>query len=256
MDIRHYNRSAWDRLVDESNKWTIPVTPEDIAAARNGVWEMLLTPTRPVPREWFPLNMAGLDLLCLACGGGQQGPIFSAAGARVTVLDNSPRQLNQDRAVAEREQLELTTIEGDMADLSIFANQSFDLVFHPVSNVFVPDIRPVWHEAYRVLRLGGTLLTGFMNPAFYIFDATLAEQGKLEVRYSLPYSDLNSLSEADRRAYLEKGYPLEFGHTLEEQLGGQIDAGFVLNGFYEDADPEMLLSRYMPVFIATRAQKP
>lgn len=255
MDIRAYNRNAWNKQVDEENRWTIPASKEVISAARSGVWEVLLTPTKPVPRAWFPVSLKGVDLLCLASGGGQQGPVFSAAGANVTVFDNSPRQLAQDKLVAERENLSLQSVEGDMADLSVFDDQTFDLIFHPVSNIFAPDIHPVWRETYRVLRKGGTLLAGFMNPAFFIFDYPLSEQGRLEVKYSLPYSDLGSLSEADLQQYLEKGYPLEFGHTLEDQIGGQIKAGFVLTGFYEDKDPDMYLSKYMPMFIATQARK-
>jgi len=203
--------------------------------------------------------MAGLEVLCLASGGGQQAPILAAAGARVTVLDNSPKQLAQDRTVAERHLLALTTIEGDMRDLSVFADGSFDLVFHPVSNCFVPQVRPVWSEAYRVLRQGGVLLAGFNNPVRYIFDEALYEEGELRVRHPLPYSDLTHLSEAERRALrTERGEPLDFGHTLEDQIGGQLDVGFVLTGFYEDryaAEAEDRLSDYMATFIATRAVK-
>jgi ubiquinone/menaquinone biosynthesis C-methylase UbiE len=151
MDVRSYNREAWNREVEKGNKWTIPVSSEAISAARKGQWEIVLTPTKPVPREWFPY-LTNLDLLCLASGGGQQGPILAAAGARVTVLDNSPKQLDQDRKVSERENFDIETIEGDMADLSIFKDESFDLIIHPVSNIFVENIRPVWSEAYRVLR--------------------------------------------------------------------------------------------------------
>ena len=81
------------------------------------------------------------------------------------MFDNSPQQLARDRLVAEREGLEIRTVQGDMRDLSAFADASFDLVFHPVSNLFCPEVRPVWREAYRVLRQGGILLAGFMNPA-------------------------------------------------------------------------------------------
>jgi SAM-dependent methyltransferase len=175
------------------------------------------------------------------------------------VLDNSPRQLAQDRLVAEREGLGITTIEGDMTDLSPFGDRSFDLIVHPVSNTFVPDVRPVWAEAYRVLRPGGALLAGFCNPVMYIFDQELLEQGELRVKHALPYSDVTSLSAEERERYLADGWPLEFGHTLEDQIGGQIDAGFLIAGFYEDTvtegedDP---LGRYTPVFIATRAIKP
>ena len=61
----------------------------------------------------------------------------------VTVFDNSENQLNQDRAVAEREGLEIRTVQGDMKDLHPFDDQSFDLIFHPCSNTFVSDVRPV-----------------------------------------------------------------------------------------------------------------
>ena len=101
LDVRAYNRAAWDRQVEQGNRWTVPVTPEQITAARFGAWSVLLTENKPVPREWFP-PLAGREVLCLASGGGQQAPLLAAAGARVTVLDNSPNQLARDRLVAER----------------------------------------------------------------------------------------------------------------------------------------------------------
>jgi SAM-dependent methyltransferase len=259
VDVREYNRLAWDREVELGNPWTVPVAEELVEAARQGRWEIVLTPTKPVPREWFP-DLDALEVLCLASGGGQQGPILAAAGARVTVLDNSPRQLAQDRLVADRHSLPLTTVQGDMADLSIFTDESFGLVVHPVSNCFVPRVRPVWSEAFRVLRHSGVLLAGFVNPALYLFDWELAEHtGILQVKYALPYSDVESLGEDDKQRYLEKGAPLEFGHTLEDQIGGQLDAGFLLTGFFEDPyrNPERdPLTQYMPTYIATRAIKP
>ena len=256
MDVRAYNRSAWDREVARGNTWTQPVNQEVIQAARQGIWSVLLTPTKPVPRDWFP-DLRGLDLLGLACGGGQQGPVFAAAGANVTVLDNSPAQLAQDRLVAQRDGLDLHLVEGDMANLSQFVDESFDLIFHPVSNVFVPAVRPVWLEAFRVLRPGGALLAGFVNPVQYIFDFEAMEnQGLLDVRYSIPYSDLTSLDPEQRQRYLEAGHPLEFGHTLEDQIGGQLEAGFLLSGIYEDLDPGSPLCKYLSTFIATRAIKP
>jgi SAM-dependent methyltransferase len=185
MDLRRYNREAWDRQVESGNEWTVPVGPEIIEAARRDEWAVLLTETRSVPRAWFP-EMAGADILCLASGGGQQAPIFAAAGANVTVLDNSPKQLAQDRFVAERESLDLKTVEGDMRDLSAFAEESFDLVFHPVSNLFVSAVGPVWAEAFRVLREGGSLLAGFLNPVVYVFDRELLDRtGEVRVESAL-----------------------------------------------------------------------
>jgi SAM-dependent methyltransferase len=257
VDIQGYNRIAWDKQVVQGNRWTIPVGDDVIAAARQGDWKILLTPTKPVPRAWFP-DLQGIDVLCLASGGGQQGPTLAAAGARVTVLDNSPRQLAQDRLVAERHALPVVTVQGDMADLSAFSDKSFDLIVHPVSNTFVPHVRPVWKEAFRVLRKGGGLLAGFTNPAVYLFDYDLADRtGILQVKYTLPYSDVTSLSPEERQRYIESEDPLEFSHTLEDQIGGQLDAGFLLTDLFEDYDDkDDPLSKYMPAFIATRALKP
>ncbi len=255
MDIRVYNRLAWDRQVERQNKWTVPVSAAVIAAARRGQWEILLTPIKSVPRSWFP-DLPGRDVLCLASGGGQQGPILAAAGANVTVLDNSPKQLAQDRLVAGRESLNIVTVEGDMADMPMFAGSSFDLIVHPCSNTFVPAVRPVWREAFRVLRAGGALLSGFFNPAAFIFDPFALDAGQLIVRHKLPYSDVTSLTEAERQRYIEQDEPLVFSHTLDDLIGGQLDAGFVLAGFFEDDWPESVLSNYMPPFLATRAVKP
>src|SRR6185295_1369113 len=233
MDVVVHNREAWDREVEAGNPWTRPVSPEVIAAARLGDFQILLTPTKPVPREWFG-TLEGANILCLASGGGQQGPVLAAAGAQVTVLDNSPAQLAQDRLVAERDGLNIRLELGQMDELSRFSDSTFDLIVHPVSNLFVPDVRPVWREAFRTLRAGGSLLAGFANPVNYLFDANELKRSAFVVRHSLPYSDVNSLSPSELAAFLETGEPLEFGHSLDDQIGGQIEAGFVITGFYED----------------------
>ncbi|HLM56005.1 MAG TPA: class I SAM-dependent methyltransferase [Pyrinomonadaceae bacterium] len=257
MDVRNYNRGAWDRQVEGGNEWTRPVGPEVIEAARRGEWSVLLTETKPTPREWFPAEMTGVEVLCLASGGGQQGPVLAAAGARVTVFDNSPAQLAQDRAVAGREGLELRTVEGDMADLSAFEGDSFDLVFNPASNLFAPDVRPVWREAFRVLRRGGALLAGFLNPSFFLFGTEGGEgDDGPRVKYALPYADTSDLTPEELERRTAESVPLEFGHSLTDQLGGQLDAGFRITGLYEDRHRGLPLSRYTPTYIATRAVKP
>lgn len=259
MDVLAHNRIAWDAQVERRNRWTIPVSAEEIDAARQGRWDIVLTPTKPVPRSWFG-ELASSRVLCLASGGGQQAPLLAAAGATVTVLDNSPRQLEQDALVAREHGLSITTILGDMAHLDVFRDDSFDLIVHPVSNCFVPEVQPVWTEAFRVLRPGGTLLAGFTNPIVYVFDQDLLERSKrLEARHPLPYSDALSLTADEAAARLAAGWPLEFSHTLESLIGGQTQAGFVLTGMYEDsnrsedADP---LNTFTQTFIATRARKP
>lgn len=259
VDVLAHNRAAWDKLVDDGNCWTVPVDSELIARARDGDFALVLTPTKPVPLDWFP-NLADAQALCLASGGGQQGPLLAAAGAKVTVFDNSPRQLEQDALVAEREELAIEMVIGDMTDLSVFDDGQFDLIVHPVSNCFAPKILPVWRECFRVLRSSGILLAGFCNPVRFAIEDSQLNNGSLTIRYLIPHSDIAGLADEDRQErILDKMDVLEFGHTLDDQIGGQLDAGFVLTGFFEDRyvgaedDP---ISDYMATFIATRAVKP
>lgn len=254
MDITGHNRSAWDGWSrDETSEWTRPVGSGVIARARQGDWSVVLTPNKPVPQDWFG-GIAGRDVLALASGGGQQVPVLAAAGARVTSFDNSGIQLEKDRQVAERDGLALETVRGDMADLSRFANASFDLVFNPVSTIFTPDLTPVWAECHRILRPEGRLMTGAMNPAFYLFDhESIDEGGPLEVRYALPFSDLDY----DPDARIARGEALEFSHSLDAQIGGLIRAGFRIIGFYEDhwSDDATRLNAYMPSSFALLAER-
>jgi SAM-dependent methyltransferase len=250
-----HNRLAWDKLAQDKDRFTVPVEPDVIASARQGDWQIFLSPSRPAPRDWF-VGLQDRDILCLAAGGGQQGPILAAIGANVTVLDISPQQLLADRNVSKREQLEIHTVLGSMQDLSMFQDESFDLIVNPVSNLYIRNIWPVWLESYRVLRPGGALLAGFMNPAFYIFDRRLMDdEDKLVVRHSIPYSDLTSLPVEELQELMENGWPVEFGHSLEDQIGAQISVGFTITGFYEDRDPRNILSEYLPIYIVTRAIK-
>jgi SAM-dependent methyltransferase len=256
MDILTYNKEAWNREVEGvESRWTQPVSSEVITKARLGEFSIVLTENIPVPHRWFP-PLQNTDVLCLASGGGQQGPVLAALDANVTVFDNSPAQLKQDQIVAEREALTIRTVEGDAADLSMFADESFDLIFNPCSTVFMADVRAVWKECARVLRPSGVLMTGSMNPIHYIFDNIKAdEEGMLEVKYSIPYSDLESLPEKDLKKYTNEGLPLEFGHSLTDLLGGQMDAGFVITDMYEDYMLDSPLHRYHPSYMATRAEK-
>lgn len=251
-------REAWNRESSQGGEWSTPVPREVIAAARRGEWSVVLTPRRAVPADWFG-DIRGRDVLCLASGGGQQVPVLAAAGARATSFDLADAQLHKDAQVADREGLSIRCVRGDMADLSAFADASFDLVFHPVSNVFVPDVAPVWRECHRVLRPGGTLLAGFMNPAMFLFDHDEAQAtGRLLVRHALPYAEPDSLPPPARARWEAAGRAAEYSHSLEHQIGGQLDAGFVLTGLYEDHwdDAATPFNRYSPVAIATRAFKP
>ncbi|MEZ5559985.1 MAG: class I SAM-dependent methyltransferase [Pseudomonadales bacterium] len=257
-DVFEHNRQSWNRQsLSGESRWCEPVSAAVIEAARRGEWTVILTPNRAVPRPWFA-ELRGARVLCLASGGGQQAPVLAAAGAEVVSYDASDEQLAKDSLLAERDGLNLRTVRGDMADLSCFEDGRFDLIFHPVSNVFVADVRPVWRECHRVLAPRGRLLAGFMNPDFFLFDHAALERGAApEVRFALPFSDVKDLPAEELAARIAAGEALEFSHSLDDQIGGQIDAGFVIAGFYEDrwearATP---LDRYMPTSMATLALK-
>ncbi|WP_105615816.1 class I SAM-dependent methyltransferase [Vallitalea okinawensis] len=255
MDYVKLNQQVWDKNVDNKDIWTQPVSTEEIMRAKNGEWKLVVTPTKPVPKEWFPKIMTSIDVLCLASGGGQQGPIMAVLGANVTVFDNSQNQLNQDLLVAERDGLRIKTVQGDMKNLSKFENESFDLIIHPWSNSFIDNVQPVWEETYRVLRHGGILISGFANPISYIFDLKNMNEGKLVVRHKVPYSDLTSLPEEElKELIIDQGEAVCFGHTLDDQIGGQIKAGFIIGGFYEDIGG-IVLDKYINSSIATQAIK-
>jgi len=257
VDVRAHNRAAWDLLSRAGDRWSIPVDAATVAAARRGEWSLQLTNTASVPRAWFPASLVDIDVLALASGGGQQGPIFAAAGARVTVLDNSPEQLAKDKLVAKREGLDIRLVEGTMEDLSAFADASFDLVFNPTSAMFTRDVTRVWREAARVLRPGGALLAGFVKPEVYLFDRDAVDgAAPLVARHKLPYSDEQDLPLEALAAREGRREPLESSHTLTDLLGGQMVAGLHLVAMYEDVFGDATLDHHMPGLIATRAVKP
>jgi len=252
VNIIQTNRDAWNRRVREAqNPYTLPVTAEQIEAARRGEWTVHLAP-KPAPREWFG-DIKDKDVLCLASGGGQQGPILAAAGARVTVFDLSDGQLEREREVAAREGLMLRTVQGTMTDLSVFADSSFDLIVHPVSNCFIPDVNPLWREAFRVLRPGGALLAGMVNPLLY---ALADDDEALVLHNAIPYSDDAHMTETERHNHLAEGGALEFGHSLQDLIGGQLKAGFVITGFDEGVFGGRRVDDVIATMLATRAVKP
>jgi hypothetical protein len=88
-------------------------------------------------------------------------------------------------------------------------------------------------------------------------DLELADtMGEVRVKYELPYATATSLSEEELRGQVQRGEPLEFSHTLEDQIGRQTDAWFVISGLYENRHRDDRITAYMPTFVATRATKP
>jgi len=245
QDINAKTIASW---IKEGWIWGRPIAHETFLQAQKGVWDVLLTPTKNVPHEWFG-DLKGKKVLGLASGGGQQMPIFAALGAVCTVFDYTPEQLESERMVASREHYSIETIRGDMSEPLPFPDETFDLIFFPVSNVYVREAKPIFKECYRILKKGGVLLSGLDNGINFMTD-----DDELEIKNTFPFDPLLNEEQFEE---LQKGDDgIQFSHTLEEQIGGQLEAGFILTNLYEDTNGEGRLHEMnIPTFFATRAIK-
>lgn len=249
MSYQEINAKTIDRWVQEGWEWGQPIDHAAYEAARQGVWDVKLTPTKYVPHQWFG-ELKDKRVLGLASGGGQQMPVFAALGAVCTVLDYSEAQLDSERMVAQREGYTIEIVRGDMTKRLPFADESFDLIFHPVSNCYVEEVVPIWRECYRVLKPSGVLLAGVDNAINYLF----AGDNETAVVNSLPFNPLKNPEQM--RQLEENDDGVQFSHSLEEQIGGQLAAGFRLTDLYEDTNGSGRLHQLnIPCFIATRAVK-
>ena len=242
------NAETIDRWIAEGWEWGRPIGHEAFERARRGEWDVLLTPTKAVPHSWFG-ELRGKRVLGLASGGGQQMPLFAAQGAVCTVLDYSKRQLESERAVAAREGYDIEIVRADMSKPLPFPDESFDLIFHPVSNCYVREVRPIWRECLRVLRPGGRLLAGLDNGLNFITD-----DEEREIVNRLPFDPLANPDQMELLRRTDGG--VQFSHTLSEQIGGQLEAGFRLLALYEDTNGSGRLHELgIPSFVATLSEK-
>ena len=249
MLYQDINAQTIDRWVREGWEWGKAISHEVYEKALHGEWDVFLTPTKPVPHEWFG-DLKGKKILGLASGGGQQMPVFTALGAICTVLDYSPLQVESERLVAEREGYEIRIIRDDMTKPLPFEDEEFDIIFHPVSNCYVEEVRPIWKECFRVLKPGGLLLSGVDHYINYIVDGE-----ERQIINKLPFNPLRNPEQM--KQLMDEDAGVQFSHSLEEQIGGQLEAGFVLLALYEDTNGEGRLHELnIPTFLAMRALKP
>ncbi len=248
MDYQKVNSLTIDSWVKEGWQWGIPISPKDYQKALNGDWGVYLTPTKLMPNSWFPGSLKDVKLLGLASGGGQQMPIFKALGAECTVLDYSQEQLNSELLVAKREGYEINICKRDMTKRLPFEDESFEIIFHPVSNCYVEEVEPIFKECYRVLKSGGILVCGLDIGTNFITNDEITIENKL------PFNPLKN--EKQMELLLKDNDGIQFSHTLEEQIGGQLKAGFIITDLYEDTNGEgRLFELNIPSFIGTRAIK-
>jgi len=217
--IQQHNRNAWDALVRKQQIFTRPA-PDD----------QLHDPLGTVDKAgWLGGDITGKRVLCLAAGGGSQSILYAAAGAEVTVVDISPEQLVLDRQAAAERGLRVRTVEASMDDLSALADAQFEIIIHPVSTCYVPDVRPVFREAARVMVTGGLYISQHKTP-----QSLQASQKPGARSYELlePYYRSGPLPPVVGSRLREEG-TLEFLHKWEDILGGICRAGFVIEDLIE-----------------------
>ena len=248
LNYQDINAETIDRWIDQGWKWGQPISHEEYLAALNGRFSIYLTPAKTVPEEWLG-DLKGKRILGLASGGGQQMPIFTALGAKCTVFDYSLKQIESEKMVAEREGYEIEAIRGDMSKPLPFEDESFDMIFHPVSNCYVKDVLSIWKECYRILKRNGELLAGFDHYINYLVD-----DDETMIINSLPFDPLSN--EEQRKQLEDSDSGMQFSHFLEEQIRGQLQAGFTLLDLYEDTNGEGRLHElHIPTMLATRSIK-
>lgn len=250
-----FNKDAWDNRVKNKNRYTLPMSHETFIQQLEQPLSVALTIGKSVPIEWFE-KTKGKKILGLACGGGQQSAVFASHGYDVTIMDFSQEQLDNDVLVAKRENFKITTVQSDMTQPFPFDDESFDIIFCPVSNVFIQDLTNLWNECYRILRPEGLLMVGYMNPWAYMFDMDEVwdhPEITLTPKFTIPFDSV-SLKEQGK-IQIDSQYGYEFSHTLETQIGGQLRAGFAMIDFYESNDTSSRLSQYNSLYLANLSIK-
>jgi SAM-dependent methyltransferase len=250
-----HNRRAWDRLAESGAALARPAADRAFDDPRT--W---LGGGGPADRPWIPARLDGLEVLCLAAGGGKHGPLYAAAGARVTVVDVSPAMLALDRAVACERGIDLEIVEGSMDDLDMLGAARFDLVVHPVSTCYVPDIAAVFRAVARVTRPGGLYVSQHKSPPSLQATLTPGPGGGYDVVHPC---DAAAPLPAVPPSRLRESGTLEFVHSLEAILGGICRAGFSIEGLCEPDHraPDAAVgsfahrARYLPPYLRVLARR-
>lgn len=213
-----------DDLADNDVCWSRRVSDGEMQNAKKGIVDLHLTRTKKIPDSWLPSSFKGWKVLCLAGAGGQQAPVLAMAGADVTVLDLSEKMLERDRMMAERYDLDIKCVHGNMCSMDCFADNAFDMIVNPASLMYVPDVSTVFLECARILKKGGTIIMAAPAPVFYLCD-WVEDGGYYKACNRMPYKSFEHAGQGDW---------IEFGHTMEEYLGGLIGAGFCISGYMEE----------------------
>ncbi len=243
------NRAAWNHLADSGSLFAKVASDAECRE-----------PLKVLDgRGWLPDSVAGLDVLCLASGGGWQSILYAVAGANVTVVDLSDSMLRLDEREARRRGLRLQLHQTSMDDLSMLRDQSFDVVHQPVSSCYIPDLKPMYAEVSRVIRDQGIYISQHKQPiSLQISHRTERHQFVIGVEY---YHQ-GPLPRQTDESYRETG-ATEYLHRLEDIVGGLCVQGCVIEDLREPkrADYQVDVThygyrgRYVPPYVRVKARR-
>ena len=246
---RAQNRNAWNRLAESGSVFAKVATDDE---CRNPLATL-------DGRGWLPRSVEGLDVLCLASGGGWQGILYAAAGARVTIVDLSPEMLKLDEREAARRGLNVQLVEASMDELGPLGEASFDIVHQPVSTCYVPNVVAVYREVARVLRVGGLYLSQHKQPASL---QVTHRDSKDRYVLGIQYDHEGPLPAVPDRSYRESG-AVEFLHSWSDLIGGLCRAGFVMEDLAEPVRADSMAAageighrgRHVPPYVRIKARR-
>lgn len=108
-----------------------------------------------------------MRMLDVACGAGQIAIPAARAGVQVTGIDLATNLIEQARARAQEEQLNVRFDEGD-AEMLPYADASFELVTSLIGAMFAPRPEQVAAELVRVCRSQGRIIMANWTPEGFV----------------------------------------------------------------------------------------
>lgn len=249
LEYQATNRKTWNHLADSGSLFAKVATDEE---CRN--------PLKVLDgRGWLPESVAGMDVLCLASGGGWQSVLYAVAGANVTVVDLSDSMLQLDQRESDRRKLNIKTIQASMDDLRDLDSQTFDIVHQPVSTCYIPDLVPMYAEIARVLRDDGIYISQHKQPvSLQISHRNERHQFVIGVEYF----HRGPLPVQIDKSYRESG-ATEYLHRLEDLIGGLARSSMILEDLREpvranykaDVNHYGYRGRFVPPYLRMKARR-
>ena len=151
-----------------------------------------------------------------------------------------------------------------MESLPMLRDGEFDIVIHPVSTCYVPNVIPVFREVARITRAGGLYISQHKQPASLQSSIDpLAGGGYAVAQTYYRHQPIPpSTSELPSARRLRERGAVEFVHRWEELIGGMCRSGFAIEDLTEPmhakkSEPGSFADRasYLPPYVRIKARR-